>query len=123
MTITPNDLASNSNNPESSAPKAGDQEAKESKFTKATKKVKAKRRNQEVKSIIYETSREEGGRRLLVDRHSLPLPPAAYVYVDVEPDGSGMVTARIPAARVQVIPAGKKIATRRPKRSAKKGDE
>lgn len=118
MTITPNDLASNSNNPESSAPKA-----KESKFTKATKKVKAKRQNQEVKSIIYETSREEGGRRLLVDRHSLPLPPAAHVYVDVEPDGSGMVTARIPAARVQVIPAGKKIATRRPKRSAKKGDE
>ena len=43
MTITPNDLASNTNNSESSAPKAGDQEAKESKFAKATKKVKAKR--------------------------------------------------------------------------------
>ena len=120
MTITPNDLASNSNNPESSAPKAGDQEAK---FTKATKKVKAKRQNQEVKSIIYETSPESGGRRLLVDRHNLPLPPAAQVHVDVEPGGSGMVTARIPAARVQVIPAGKKIVTRRPKRSVKKGDE
>lgn len=120
MTITPNDLSAGREAQESTAKEAGE---KDSKFVKATKKIKAERRNREVKSIIYETSRDADGRRLLVDRHSLPLPAQACVHVDVEPDGTGIVSVRIPAARVQVIPAGKKVTTRRAKRSAKKEDE
>ena len=120
MTITPNDLSAGREAQESTAKEAGD---KDSKFVKATKKVKLERRNREVKSIIYETSHDADGRRLLVDRHSLPLPAQACVHVDVEPDGTGIVSVRIPAARVQVIPAGKKITNRRAKRSAKKEDE
>ncbi|OFP66467.1 hypothetical protein HMPREF2978_04615 [Corynebacterium sp. HMSC074C01] len=120
MTITPNDLSAGREAQESTANEAGD---KDSKFVKATKKVKLERRNREVKSIIYETSHDADGRRLLVDRHSLPLPAQACVHVDVEPDGTGIVSVRIPAARVQVIPAGKKITNRRTKRAAKKEDE
>lgn len=120
MTITPNDLSAGREAQEHAAKETGE---KDSKFIKATKKVKQERRNREVKSIIYETSHDADGRRLLVDRHSLPLPAQACVNVDVEPDGTGIVYMRIPAARVQVIPAGKKITSRRVKRSAKKEDE
>ncbi len=120
MTITPNDLSASHQAQEPIAKETGD---KPSKFVEATKKIKAERRSQEIKSIIYETSRDADGRRLLVDRHSLPLPASACVHVDVEPDGTGIVSVRIPAARVQVIPAGKKITNRRAKRSAKKEDE
>lgn len=120
MTITPNDLSASHQAQEPIAKETGDGP---SKFVETTKKIKQERRSREVKSIIYETSRDADGRRLLVDRHSLPLPAQAYVHVDVEPDGSGIVSVRIPAARVQVIPAGKKITNRRAKRSAKKEAE
>ena len=49
MTITPNDLSAGREAQESTAKEAGD---KDSKFVKATKKVKLERRNREVKSII-----------------------------------------------------------------------
>ncbi|MDN6199349.1 hypothetical protein [Corynebacterium flavescens] len=86
-----------------------------SSFEEATSKVRAARMQQPTQSIVYETSRDPKKRRVLIDRQSLPLPVDAHVDVQVDPDGSGYVSLRIPAARVQVVEAGKKITSRRPR--------
>lgn len=84
-------------------------------FVKATQAIKAARLAQPTKSIIYETG-DVGERRIRFDRNVLPLPADAAVCVEVEPDGSGYVVLRVPAAKIQVIPAGKRLATRRVKK-------
>ncbi|WP_312715513.1 hypothetical protein [Corynebacterium flavescens] len=84
-------------------------------FEKASSRISAARMSQPTQSIVYETSRDPEKRRVLVDRHSLPLPVDAFVDAQIDPDGSGYVSLRIPAARVQVVEAGKKITSRRPR--------